>query len=171
MQTRPTTFDICHFASIFMKCVVSDKKRHFRNLSRRERCFGESKKRKMELRGRLQLTHPQPWLQKRVQRSTKAAKIIATESNSCCWITAESQFIQTGGEWGGKLTNTQLMNPNPKRYHESVKHPTGVHLLTAFSLCSFYYIFPSQKFSPTATWPVTWHQQSVALSILKISEV
>lgn len=26
MQTRPTTFDICHFASIFMKCVVSDKK-------------------------------------------------------------------------------------------------------------------------------------------------
>lgn len=26
MQTRPTTSDICHFASIFMKCVVSDKK-------------------------------------------------------------------------------------------------------------------------------------------------
>lgn len=167
MQTRPTTFDICHFASIFMKCVVSDKKGILET--------------SLEERGVLEKAKKERWnyvagcnwrilsRDYRKEFNVQQRRLKLWQQNQT--VAAESQFIQTGGEWGGKLTNTQLMNPNPKRYHESVKHPTGVHLLTAFSLCSFYYIFPSQKFSPTATWPVTWHQQSVALSILKISEV
>lgn len=108
----------------------------------------KAKKRKMELRGRLQLTHPQPWLQKRVQRSTKAAKLWQQNQT----VAAESQLNHSLSKLvGSEEGSWQIRNwwiQTPKGTTKVWNTPRVLTRWQLFDFVHFITFFPAKSLVP-----------------------